>query len=133
MVVDTSVWIDYFNGFPSAEAERLTSAIEEEEPIALPGLVLTEILLGLRAEAEAERIADLLTAFDQVPDADRADYVAAARIYRLCRTRGKTIRSTIDCVIAQSCLRYGHALLTKDRDFAAIAEATSLKLVAASA
>jgi predicted nucleic acid-binding protein len=133
MMVDTSVWIDYFNGFRSLEAERLTTAIEEGEPISIPGLVLTEILLGLRSETEASRIADLLTAFDEVPDPDRTDYVAAASIYRLCRSKGKTIRSTIDCVIAQSCIRYGHSLLTKDRDFVAIAKSTLLSLTPVSA
>lgn len=133
MVVDTSVWIDYFNGFPSPDAERLGAAIDEGEDIALPGLVLTEILLGFRAEAEAIRVSDLLTAFDEVPEPDRSDYVAAAGIYRLCRSRGRTIRSTIDCLIARSCIRYGHALLTKDRDFSAIAQCTSLVLVPSAA
>ena len=132
MIVDTSVWIDYFNGFPSPEAERLTVAIEDGESIALPGLVLTEILLGLRSEIEAERVVDLLTAFDGIPEPTRADYIAAARIYRLCRSKGQTIRSTIDCVLAQSCLRHGHSLLSKDRDFAMIAVSTPLRLVAVS-
>ena len=130
MIVDTSVWIDFFNGHPSSHAHRLSQAIEDNEAIGIPGLVLTEILLGLRNDEEARRIAQLMEAFVDVPEPTRADHIAAATLYRACRTRGVTIRSTIDCVIAQLCLRDGQALLAKDRDFDRIAEQTELKLVA---
>jgi predicted nucleic acid-binding protein len=129
MIVDTSVWIDFFNGQPSSQAQRLTRAIEDNEPIGLPGLVLTEILLGLKNDAEAKRIAQLLEAFADVAEPSRADHMAAAALYRACRVKGVTVRSTIDCVIAQLCLRDGQALLAKDRDFERIAEKTDLKLV----
>ena len=130
MIVDTSVWIDFFNGHPSDQAQRLKRAIEENEAIGIPGLVLTEILLGLQNEREAVRIAQLLEAFKDVAEPTRADHIAAAALYRTCRTRGVTIRSTIDCVIAQMCLRDGQPLLAKDRDFERIAEQTELRLVA---
>jgi len=129
MIVDTSVWIDFFNGHPSSQAQRLTQAIEDNEPISLPGLLLTEILLGLQNDDEAKRIAQLLEAFHDVPEPSRADHMAAAALYRACRTKGVTIRSTVDCVIAQLCLRDGQALLAKDRDFDRIAELTDLQLV----
>lgn len=129
MLVDTSVWIDYFNGHPSAQADRLTQAIAAGEPLAITGLIWTEILLGFRGEAEASRISKLLEAFDYVRESSRIDYIEAARIYRTCRTRGYTIRSTIDCVIAQICLRDGLELLCKDRDFKAIAKCFPLNLV----
>jgi predicted nucleic acid-binding protein len=130
VIVDTSVWIDFFNGHPSAQAQRLARAIEDGESIALPGLVYTEILLGLKNDAEAKRIAQLLQAFDWVAEPTRADYAAAASLYRQCRAKGLTIRSTIDCVIAQLCLRDGLPLLAKDRDFDRIAQLVALKLVA---
>lgn len=130
MIVDTSVWIDFFNGQPSSQAQRLTQAIQDNEPIGLPGLVLTEILLGLKNDAEAKRIAQLLEAFTDVAEPSRADHVAATALYRRCRAKGATIRSTIDCVIAQLCLRDGLELLAKDRDFERIAEHTGLKLLA---
>ena len=129
MVVDTSVWIDFFNGHPSPQAERLVRAIADNEPIALPGLVFTEILLGLENDNEAKRIALLLGAFNWLPDPTRDDYAAAACLYRQCRTRGLTIRSTIDCVIAQLCLRDSLPLLAKDRDFDRIAQCVALELV----
>jgi predicted nucleic acid-binding protein len=129
MVVDTSVWIDFFNGHPSPQAERLVRAISDNEPIALPGLVFTEILLGLKNDTEAKRIALLLSAFNWVPEPTQGDYAAAAALYRQCRKQGLTIRSTIDCVIAQLCLRDGLPLLAKDRDFERIAQCAALKLV----
>lgn len=129
MIVDTSVWIDFFNGQPSSQAQRLTRAIQDNEPIGLPGLVLAEILLGLKNDVEAKRIAQLLEAFNEVPEPTRADHIAAAALYRSCRAKGVTIRSTIDCVIAQLCLRDGQVLLAKDRDFDRIAEKTDLQLV----
>lgn len=122
MLVDTSVWIDFFNGYESRQAEYLARAIAEAEPIAIPGVVLTEILMGFKSDAEAKRISTLLGAFDAVAEPAWADYSEAARIYRVCRASGLTVRSTIDCLIAQLCLRDGFTLLTKDRDFNAIAE-----------
>jgi predicted nucleic acid-binding protein len=68
MLVDTSVWIDFFNGHASPEANRLVQALEEGGLITLPGLVLTEILLGFRSESEATRIHGLLNAFEYVKD-----------------------------------------------------------------
>lgn len=129
MLVDTSVWIDFFNGYESSQAEHLASAIAEAEPIVIPGVVLTEILLGLKNDAEAERISTLLDAFDTVAEPTQADYVEAARIYRLCRAKGFTVRSTIDCLIAQLCIRDEIVLLTKDRDFKAIANCVPLQLL----
>jgi hypothetical protein len=129
ILVDTSVWIDFFNGHRSAHADRLAAAIDGGEAIALPGLVITEVLLGLRSDAKADRILQLLDAFGPGPEPTRADHVAAARLYRTCRSKGVTIRSTIDCLIAQLCLRDGLSLLTRDRDFAGVARCAPLQLV----
>jgi predicted nucleic acid-binding protein len=120
MLVDTSVWIDYLNGHASSQADALALAIAEEAPILLCGVVLTEILLGLPL-SEADRIESLLAAFPLAPELERADYSAAAQIYRTCRTKGITIRSTIDCLIAQICLKHDSLLLAKDRDFVQMA------------
>ena len=122
MIADTSVWIDFLNGHASKDADRLARAIDEGEAIALPGLVYTEILLGLNNKREAARISNLLHAFEWVQEPNREDYAGAAEIYRKCREKGITIRSTIDCIIAQLCLRDNQPLLAKDRDFAAIAK-----------
>jgi len=129
MLVDTSVWIDFFNDHASAEAERLSRAIGEGESITLAGIVVTEILLGLRTDSEASRIGDLLQAFAVAAAQSLADYRETARIYRVCRSRGVTIRSTIDCLIAQIAIRDHLPVLTKDRDFRAIAQHFPLEMV----
>ena len=131
MLVDTSVWIDFLNGHESAAAVRLTRAIADGESIALTGPILTEVLLGLKDSATAQKVAYLLDAFAMLPELDRAGYEEASALYRHCRAQGYTIRSTIDCLIAQICLRDGLPLLTKDRDFVAIAQCSALRLVQA--
>jgi hypothetical protein len=128
ILVDTSVWIDYFNAYPSAEATYLTTCIAEATDLVIPGLVLTEILLGTRSDADAARIGHVLSALDVAPELERADYERAAGLYRACRARGITPRSTIDCLIAQLCLRHEYALLARDRDFEAIAKIAPLRL-----
>ena len=129
MIVDTSVWIDFLNGHPSRQAELLAQAIAEGDAIHLPGLVLTEILLGLKNDAQARRVESLLDAFDWVEGPTRQDHVEAARLYRQCRAKGITVRSTIDCLIAQLCIRDNLPLLAKDRDFTEMARVVPLVMV----
>jgi predicted nucleic acid-binding protein len=128
ILVDTTVWIDYFNVYPSDEAAYLTLCIAEARDLIIPGLVLTEILLGARGDTEAARIRGVMSAFDLAPELERADYERAAGLYRACRARGTTPRSTIDCLIAQLCLKHGYELLARDRDFTAIAQVSPLRL-----
>ncbi|MGD9597521.1 MAG: PIN domain nuclease [Steroidobacteraceae bacterium] len=128
LVVDTSVWVDHFNVHASPQAVALAEAIDSAAEIVLPGIVLTEILLGLRTDGEADRIERLLAAFTAPPPLSRSDYLAAARTYRGCRAAGRTIRSVVDCLIAQLCLRQQYVLLSKDHDFEAIARTFPLRL-----
>jgi predicted nucleic acid-binding protein len=129
MLVDTSVWIDHFNGHASPQATRLRQAITDNEEIALCGIILTEILLGLRSHEQASKIDNLMNAFTWLPEPDRKDYVQAATIFRDCRSKGVSIRSTIDCLIASLCIRHQVPILTKDRDFNQIATHQPLNLV----
>jgi predicted nucleic acid-binding protein len=130
VIVDTSVWIDFLNGHPSRQADALAKAIAEGDAINLPGLVLTEILLGLKNDAQARRVESLLDAFDWVEGPTRDDHIAAAKLYRQCRAKGVTVRSTIDCLIAQLCIRDNLPLLAKDRDFTQMGKVVPLALVA---
>ncbi len=129
MIVDTSVWIDFLNGHPSPQADALAQAIAAGDAISLPGLVLTEILLGLKNDAQARRVESLLDAFDWIDGTTRDDHIAAARLYRQCRAKGVTVRSTIDCLIAQLCIRDNLPLLAKDRDFTEMAKVVPLMVV----
>ncbi len=123
ILADTSVWIDHFNGHASPEAIRLADALADgsDTGIWAPGIVLAEILSGLHSANEARRITALLEGLDRLPEFDTSDYIAAADIFRTCRSKGETIRSLIDCLIAQLCLRYSCRLLSRDRDFTKIA------------
>lgn len=129
ILVDSSVWISFLNGVNSAEAAYLAVCIAEDRPLIIPGLVRTEVLLGARTEADALRMSHTLSAYPLVPEPTASDYEQAALIYRTCRGRGFTIRSAIDCLIAQLCLRDGYELLARDRDFDVIGNTYALRRV----
>jgi hypothetical protein len=80
------------------------------------------------SEHEARRLEHLFGQFDAAPALDDRDYHDAARLYRHCRTKGVTIASTVDCLIAQLAIRHELGLVTRDHDFQAIARVTPLKL-----
>lgn len=128
MVVDTSVWIDLLNGHETAKSNLLARALDDGDLILLPGLVLTEVLQGLPSEAQADRVADLMSGLPMAPELDEQDYVDAAALYRACRAHGATPRSTIDCLIAQMCLGLDMPILAQDRDYEMIARVAPLRL-----
>jgi predicted nucleic acid-binding protein len=129
LLVDTSVWVDYFNDHRSPEAEQLAASLAADDPMVMLGLVATEVLAGLRTDAEAERVGVMLDAFDAVPAFTGSDYRSAAGIYRKCRAAGEMVGSVVVCLIAQACLSHGYRLLSKDSDFRKIARNTPLRLV----
>ena len=116
ILVDSSVWIDYFRGVPTPQCERL-DAILGREIVATGDIVLTEVLQGFSRESDFNRARRLLTALIVVDIAGRAIALAAARNYRALRLLGVTPRKTIDTLIATRCIESGHALLYSDRDF----------------
>lgn len=128
IVVDTSAWGAFFNGAPSPIADRLASAFETGEPIAVVPVIVAETLQGFRTEAGFRSALALLTRLPLLePSLDT--HVRAARLYRSLRRRGVTIRGTIDCIIAETCIETHAALLTLDRDFERIAAHSALELV----
>ncbi len=129
IVVDTSVWIDFFRGAETAYTRGLRHLIETDEAVTLTDLILTEILQGLSTEAEAARVDDALAAFDVLLLEPLGDHRWAASTYRECRRRGITVRSTVDVLIAAVCVREGAALLAVDRDFERLAPIAGLELV----
>lgn len=129
LVVDTSVWIDFLNGHRTLESEYLAACLADDVPLVLPGIVLAEILAGLKSDAEAQRMASLLDAFDAAPESAPDDYRAAAATFRSCRRVGGGVGSVVDCAIAQTCLRNDYTLLTKDGDLRRIAVMARLRLV----
>jgi predicted nucleic acid-binding protein len=128
IVVDTAVWADWFNGIDSPQVGRLGHAVDRQDAGLVP-VVLTEVLQGFRADRDFARARDLLLGLPLLTlDAD--GHVEAARLYRRLRARGITVRGTIDCIIAQTCIAAGLELLSTDQDFASIARHTRLRLCA---
>lgn len=95
--------------------------------------MLTELLQALQSEADATGIAELMTAFPSPPELEVEDYGRVAGLYRACRARGTTPRSTIDCVLAQHCLKFDLPILALDRDFQTIAQFAPIRIVTTTA
>ena len=128
IVVDTTVWADWFNGARTAEVSRLDHALTAHDAGLTP-LILTEVLQGFRADADFERARAWLVRLPTLK-LDVDGHVAAAALFRRLRRRGITVRGAVDCVVAQTCIAADAELLTGDRDFAAIARHTALRLCA---
>jgi len=123
--VDSSVWIDFFSSAPGRAGGELRRMIEENEPIALTGVVVAEVLQGLTRDVRA--IEEFLGQWDMLEPRGFATYRAAAAIYRTARGKGISL-TTIDTLIAAIALERRAALFTLDRDFTKIALIAGLTL-----
>ncbi len=129
ILVDTSVWIDFLKGAESRERHALHRLIEEEEEISITEIVLTEILQGIKEDEDFKRVKDYLLEFSVHGPKGIETYLKAAEIYRECRKKGKTVRKTVDCIIAAMCIENSLTLLHKDNDFDIIEECAGLKVL----
>jgi len=127
MIVDTSVWIDFFKGNDTRQQRLLSQLIEDEEDIAITEIILTEILQGIKADRDYKKIKALLLDFPVYKARGTGTYLQAARIFRKCRKKGKTVRKTVDCIISSICIENNQELLHNDRDFDQIESCTALK------
>ena len=128
VIVDTTVWVDYFNGVHNPETDWLDTEMDRQR-LGLTDIILCEVLQGMRNEVEATTIERLLRKLE-VFDTGGAELASAtARNYRTLRSRGHTVRKTIDCVIATFCLRERHSLLHRDRDFDPFERFLSLSVI----
>jgi predicted nucleic acid-binding protein len=116
ILVDTTVWIDYFGGTANPHTDWLDGELNRQR-LGLTDLILCEILQGIRDDATFKRLRRELCRFEVFNTGGTELAVASARNYRLLRSRGYTVRKTIDCLIATFCLSAGHALLHRDHDF----------------
>ena len=116
IVVDSSVWIDYFRGAPTPEADALDQLLDTE-PLAIGDLMLAEVLQGFDRDRDFDRALQLLDGVMVIDIAGRDIAIQAARHFRRLRTLGVTVCKTIDILIATRCIADGHALLFSDRDF----------------
>ena len=128
ILVDSSVWVDFFRPAPGRGGAELRRMIEESEPFALTGIVVADVLQGLRRDAAA--IERFLAQWDMLEPKGFDTYRNAAAIYRAGRGKGIT-STTIDTLIAAIALEHGASVFTLDQDFARIAHMTGLELYSA--
>lgn len=121
IVVDSSVWVDYFNGVGTRETALLDSILGLE-PVVIGDLILAEVLQGFRTDRDMRRARATLDTLIFEPMVGRDIALASASNYRALRAKGVTVRKTIDMLIATFCMENRHALLHSDRDFDPIEE-----------
>jgi predicted nucleic acid-binding protein len=116
VIVDTTVLVDYFQGVRNAETDWLDAELERQR-LGLTDIILCEVLQGVRDDVAAKAVERELAKLEVFDTGGVALAREAARNYRALRSRGHTVRKTIDCLIATFCLREHHSLLHRDRDF----------------
>jgi predicted nucleic acid-binding protein len=126
ILVDSSVWIDYFRGTNSVAAESLDQMLQAE-PVAIGDLILAEVLQGFTSERDFAEARKLLTALQVVTLGGEALAIEAARNHRRLRALGFTVRKTIDTLIATWCIENDAVLLHNDRDFDAFEKHLGLR------
>ena len=128
VIVDTTVWIDYWDGTSTPEAEWLDAELDRQR-LGVTDIIVCELLQGVRDEAEVTAVERELTKFEVFTTGGLDLAKAAAQNYRVLRGRGHTVRKTIDCLIATFCLRDRHSLLHSDRDFDAFERLLNLSVI----
>ena len=128
ILVDSSVWIDYFNGRETPETDFLDAILGREE-ILMGDIILTEVLQGFRRDEDFHRALHALLLFPQMSLLDTETAIESARNYRRLRKSGVTVRKTIDCIIATWCIVNDVHLLHADRDFHPFEKHLGLKVI----
>ena len=129
ILVDSSVWIDYFNGRKTDKTDWLDSAIGNKH-IIVGDLVLAEILQGFQSDMDFRTAKDLLLNFPFVEMVGQDLAIKSALNYRFLRKNGVTVRKTIDVMIGTFCIHYQCSLLHDDRDFDPMEKYLHLKMIA---
>ncbi|MEO9021616.1 MAG: PIN domain-containing protein [Ginsengibacter sp.] len=126
-IIDTSVWINYFNTIISNKTNAADKLLENKSVIILP-VILQEILQGIREKEKFDSVKGLLQALEFFEFHEIKTAIDAASLYRFLKTKGVTIRKPNDCLIAVICINNNIPLLHNDKDFNNIAKHTSLKI-----
>ena len=125
ILVDSSVWVDFFRSRPGSAGSHLRHLIEESEPFALAGVVVAEVLQGLTRDPD--QIAQFLSQWEMLEPRGFETYREAATIHRSARAKGISL-TTIDTLIAAIALEHNASVFTLDQDFARISQITPLSL-----
>jgi len=128
IIVDTTVWVDYLRGTRTAHADWLDSRLARER-LGLTDLILCEVLQGITSTKQFEAVQEELLNFAVFETGKVGIAVEAALNYRRLRAAGRTVRKTIDSLIATFCLMEGHSLLHNDRDYDSFEDVLGLKVI----
>jgi predicted nucleic acid-binding protein len=128
IVVDTTIWIDFLGARGTAFDRHLTELVEEDAPIALIDIVYCEVLQGIRNDDVYQRTRASLLAHPIVRPRGLQTFETAANLYRSARRQGFTIRRSVDCLIAATCLENDAEIYHNDRDFDTLARVSSLMI-----
>jgi predicted nucleic acid-binding protein len=129
ILVDSSVWIDYFRGIRTRHTDQLDTLLTSER-LAVGDLILAEVLQGCPNERQFETARRLLLSLDVVELGGLEIAIQAAKHFRFLRKRGVTVRKTIDAIIATRCIESGFTLLHNDRDFDPFVDYLGLRIAA---
>ena len=128
IIVDSSVWIPFFNGQQTRETHLLDSLLGQQ-PVAIGDLILAEVLQGFRHDKDFRQARTNLLALPCFDMGGQAVALQSADTYRQLRRQGITIRKTIDLLIGTYCIMYGHQLLHQDRDFTPLVTHFGLQVI----
>jgi predicted nucleic acid-binding protein len=129
IIIDASAFIEFLNRTGSRADTMIEQLIRNNDDVALADITLTEILQGIRDDKEYQQVKSSLLTFPILSLKSAESYVSAAELYRKCRKKGLTVRSTVDLLIAQIAMEYQASLLHNDRDFDAIAQVCDLRIL----
>lgn len=128
ILIDSSAFIEFLNRTDSPCDRAVAQLIGSDADCAIAGIILTELLQGIKNDREFRTVRDSLLTFPLLSLKSDESYIHAAELYRKCRKKGLTVRSTVDLFIAQIALDHHATLLHNDRDFETIASVSALKL-----
>jgi predicted nucleic acid-binding protein len=128
IIVDTTVWIDYLGGVTNAQTEWLGREVGLQA-LGITDLILCEVLQGIRNDTNFTQVLRELSEFEVFETGGEQLAIASAKNYRALRSRGYTVRKTIDCLIATFCIARRHTLLHRDRDFDLFEDHLGLQVV----
>lgn len=130
ILVDSSVWVDYFNGVPTSETALLDDLLGRQF-LATGDVIMAEVLQGFRSDKDHAIALELLSSLVFFEIVGRSVALRSAENHRALRKRGVTVRKTIDTLIATFCITEGLELLHSDRDFDPFVEHLGLRVVTA--
>jgi predicted nucleic acid-binding protein len=128
ILVDSSVWINYFNGEINSQTEWLDSALGKKI-IIIGDLILTEVLQGFKSDRDFHEAKELLSKFYLMELLGEELAIKSAENYRILRKKGVTVNKTIDVMIGTFCIHYDISLLHDDQDFAPLVKHLGLSVV----